>query len=727
MSTRTKNELLNAALAYAKRGWAVFPLEGKTPFENTHGHKDATTNAQKIKRWWKQHPKANIGIACSSKNGPIVLDQDGPDGKELLRAEIGNIPATLKARSGKKGIHYYFAPDGEPIKRTIKIQGKSLDLLGDGGYVVAPPSVHPETGRAYKWLRERDPVRLPKSIRNLIAKGRSKKGLSPRLPTIIREGSRDTWLTSAAGTMRRRGFEATTILDALRLENEQKCDPPLPDKEIVKIARNSEQWEPVPFDLTPEQLDDMTLADRFGEIERPNVRYVIEWKEWAWWDGTRWAREGEQEVERRIKDMIRGLARMIVNSDLKDPDEYFKKLKPYRNRQGRERILKDAREVLQIRVSDFDNNPWLLNVMNGTLDLKWEAGMKTWPRLKPHDPEDLITTIIPVDFNRKAQHAEWNGFLKVALRDNPDIDWNRAMDEAIRDDALIRYVRALVGYSLTGDVREDALPFVYGPTRSGKGTFVQTIRAMLGDYAVVIDFNTLLEKKYASGEGRHDITRLYRKRAAFASECPPEAQWNVAQVKNLTGGDEQRGREHYRKAFGFWPTHKVWAQANDRPGAYDPSDAIWTRLKCIPFDHTVPPEHRDEALRERLITEELSGILNWALEGCRDWQKYGLWALTPERVTRLLAEYRNEQAESDPVQRFLDEYCTIDRKKRWWTPAADIDMAFTSLWRDLGMRGSPPLAKLKGAMRLLKLQSKRKAWNGRRTRGWYGIKLNGPN
>lgn len=145
----TMNRLLQAALDYASRGWRVFPLQGKRPFPGTHGFKDATTDTLTIRRWWRQHPDANIGVVTGRISGIVVVDIDGPEGEAAL-AEFGPLPATPTARTGRGRHLYYSYPPDRTIRRHIRVR-PGLDVLGDGGYVVAPPSIHPETGRRYRW------------------------------------------------------------------------------------------------------------------------------------------------------------------------------------------------------------------------------------------------------------------------------------------------------------------------------------------------------------------------------------------------------------------------------------------------------------------------------------------------------------------------------------------------------------------------------------------------
>lgn len=229
-----RQKLLRAALRYAAQGWAVFPLQvgGKRPLPGSSGFKDASTNPKVIKRWWADEPY-NIGIRCDSETGPIVLDVDGPEGEAILPGL--KLPVTRMATSGRSGRrHFYFAPSGRRVGRKTKVR-PALDLLGDGGYVVAPPSIHPETGKPYRWLNDADLAVLPANVLKLTKKATAH---AAPLPDKITEGQRDELLTSLAGSARRRGASEDGILALLREENESRCHPPLDDKQLRKIARS---------------------------------------------------------------------------------------------------------------------------------------------------------------------------------------------------------------------------------------------------------------------------------------------------------------------------------------------------------------------------------------------------------------------------------------------------------------------------------------------------------
>ncbi len=228
------NPRLVAALAYAdKYGWKVFPLNGKQPWKGTHGYKDATTDPRRIRAWWKRWPSANVGIACDSTLGPIVVDIDGPTGTKFLKTL--KLPRTRTATTGTVSKrHLYFTPTagGCVIKRVIRPFGKdvALDILGDGGYVVAPPSVHPD-GPVYAWV---DPAAkilpLPPDVAAMLGGG-------------VPEGMRNSELASHLGRVRAQGADEAQLLDAARSFN-AKCDPPLSEAELRQTVKSILRYEP---------------------------------------------------------------------------------------------------------------------------------------------------------------------------------------------------------------------------------------------------------------------------------------------------------------------------------------------------------------------------------------------------------------------------------------------------------------------------------------------------
>jgi putative DNA primase/helicase len=146
---------------------------------------------------------------------------------------------------------------------------------------------------------------------------------------------------------------------------------------------------------------------------------------------------------------------------------------------------------------------------------------------------------------------------------------------------------------------------------------------LLGDYAVTTDFSTFVADRKSSV--RNDIARLHSARLVTAIEVGEGKRFAEELIKTLTGGDTVAARFLYREFFEFKPRFKVWLAANYKPEIRGTDYAIWRRIRLIPFTVTIPPEEQIPDLAEQL-KEELSGILNWALEGLRDWLANGLAA-----------------------------------------------------------------------------------------------------
>jgi len=271
----------------------------------------------------------------------------------------------------------------------------------------------------------------------------------------------------------------------------------------------------------------------------------------------------------------------------------------------------------------------ILNVLNGTLDLR--AG-----HLRPHQREDLITKLVQAGYDPAATCSRWEAFLDRIMAGNQN---------------LIDFLRRAVGYSLTGSIREQVLFMMYGTGANGKSTFLELIRALLGDYAQQADFNTFLLRHY---EGpRNDLARLMSARFVAATEAESGRPLAEVVVKQLTGGDTIAARFLRQEFFEYKPQFKLWLAANHKPVVRGTDNAIWRRIKLIPFTVTIPEPEQDRSLSSKL-KEELSGILAWAVGGCLEWQEHGLGE--PEEVRAATAAYRDDM---DILAEFLSECCIV--------------------------------------------------------------------
>lgn len=268
------------AIYYASRGFYVFPVnKEKHPLVDWDDL--CTRDEKQIRQWWdRQFKDAGIGIATGAKSGIVVLDVDpGKGGNESyinLLVEWGELPITAETITGGGGRHLIFVHPGTEIRNSASKIGKGLDIRGDGGYIVAPPSPH-ESGRRYEWAPGRKLSQTPLApmpgwlIRLLV--GPEQTDDTPRhiaaqpIDRRIESGARNQTLASLAGTMRRRGMSADAIFQALMVENSEKCSPPLSADEVMMIAKSVGRYEPTTppvFGENKEQIKGRDPLDAFG-------------------------------------------------------------------------------------------------------------------------------------------------------------------------------------------------------------------------------------------------------------------------------------------------------------------------------------------------------------------------------------------------------------------------------------------------------------------------------
>ncbi|MGE0554337.1 MAG: phage/plasmid primase, P4 family [Gemmatimonadales bacterium] len=350
--------------------------------------------------------------------------------------------------------------------------------------------------------------------------------------------------------------------------------------------------------------------------------------------------------------------------------------------------LAQSEPGVAIRATAFDSDPWLFNVENGTLDLRAKA-------LRPHDAADLITKLAPVAYDPTATCPQFLAFLDRVFSG---------------DGGLIGFLQRYVGYSLTGLTREHVLALLYGVGRNGKSTLLELLALLLGDYGARAEFGTFLLKRHNEGP-RNDLAALVGSRLVIGSEAGEEARWDEARVKEITGGDTITCRRLYSELFSYRPTFKVWLGTNNKPQIRSTGEAIWSRLRLIPFDVVIPEAERDPELLEKLAGE-LPGILAWAVAGCAAWQRDGLGQ--PPAVRSATAAYRDE---SDLVGPFLDQEC--EQAAQFSVPAGWLYKAFRE-WVE--RNGETPISQQAFGKRLSEKGFQRVRSTGGR-RMWHGLRL----
>jgi putative DNA primase/helicase len=638
------SEMLDAALSYIGHGFKIFPVKPDKKPLTPHGLKDATQIQAGVREYWARWPNAGIALVT---DGLMVLDFDAKNGglesKAAIEAKYGPLPRTRTHRTGGGGEHWiYRNPNGSDVRNTVTFAGyKGVDLRANGGYIVVPPSRHQSGGR-YEVIDESAIAPAPDWLVHLAARKRAKSPPTVSESWPIAEGQRNSTLTSLAGTMRRRGMTQEAIEAALLEVNRQQCSSPLPDQEVIGIARSIVRYDPEPLSKQPAaktgighfNFTDLGNAERLVNRYGGILHYCYERKRWLVWNGKVW----EWDAGNKVAALSKLAVRNIYHEAGDEPDE--KKRKEIASHATKSESdprltgminLAQSEHDIPVKVTDLDTNYWLFNCLNGTIDLR--SG-----RLLPHRKEDLITVLVPLDYNPNARCDIWMNFLERVTGNNNE---------------LIIYLQRAVGYSLTGDTRSQTMFFLYGLGSNGKSTFITTVRKLTGGYGAKANTSLFMAKDKNSGGPSEDLANLQGKRFVMASEIEDGRRLAVVLIKEMTGGEVIRADRKYEHEVEFQPVHKIWLVGNHKPIITDTTLSIWRRVKLIPFTVTIGNKEINPDLPSKLEAE-LPGILAWAVRGCLEWQKYGLQE--PKEVANATSDYRHEQ---DILGDFIDDYCLI--------------------------------------------------------------------
>ncbi len=664
LQARTRVSDALKLLALGLRPFPVNP-DTKKPLAGWGSLQDTPTTEEEVTRTFVAHPAAAIGLVTGHPGGLDVIDLDvDAEGNlpEWPRDPDLKLPTGLVIVTPRGGRHYAFAHvDG--VRNSAGALAPHVDVRGTGGYFVAVgPGREILLGSFEEALNTQAPPWLARALLGGAAG-------TPRAQAslIFDEGERNASLTRLAGVMRRQGMGVEAITAALSRENAARCSPPLPDKEVRAIAQSVGRYPPAD---SAYRCTDSGNSQRFVAQWKDRVRWCAPLNRWLVWDGSRWA---EDKTE-RLMDMAKRTARSIyVEAGATQDDARRSELGRWARlseQAGRlQAMVKLAKPDLAILPNALDADPMLLNCTNGTLDLRTGS-------LRAHAPEDLVTKLVPVEYDPEATCPRWEGFLERTFQGDPD---------------LIRFVQRAVGYTLTGSGKEQVLFLLYGTGANGKSTFLEALRALLGEYGRTSGSGTFLEKGRSGVP--NDIARLAGARLVTAQEVEGGARFAEAAVKQLTGSDTIQARFLYAEYFEFRPEFKLFLAANHKPVIRGTDHAIWRRIRLIPFSVTIPDAEQDKNLIEK-VKEELPGILTWAIRGCLDWQGCGLGSSAA--IASATGEYR---AESDILGGFLSECCVIGSEytasasdlytnyKAWAERNGEPVASQTAFGRQLGERG----------------------------------------
>lgn len=489
-----------------------------------------------------------------------------------------------------------------------------------------------------------------------------------------------------------------TAADVMRLANETPTMEFVADDKMTPTPEGKTDPIAAAAAGTPYEMTDLGNAERliawFGDV----IRWDVPRKVWRLWDGRRWKADTALKVlqysaasARRIRKEAGEAPSNNGQADL--AGELWKHALRSESREKLSACVEVAKSLSGIAVdaSAWDRDPMRFNCKNGTIDL--HTG-----ELKPHDKTDLITRLSPIAYDASAKCDRWETFLRESTGGNI---------------GLIDFLHRATGYTLTGKTIEEVLFLIFGVTASGKTTFLETLKFIMGEYATTIDPAMLCKSKYGGSTGGNatpELARLDGVRLAGGSEMEQGRELAEAVVKNITGGETITARHLYADIFQFVPQFKLWLALNHCPKASADDGAIWRRMLRINFDKSVPAEKRDKTLKPYLQNEGAQGVLAWAVQGCIKWQAEGLGV--PACVQESTEAYK---AESDPLANFFEDCVQLES---WaWTSNSDIHTAYKEHCDDNGVKF--PVSNKRISEHLQGLGCKPDKRGG--ARGWEGV------
>lgn len=721
MSEKT---LLQAALDYAACGLFVFPLKPGAKSPALKGwQQDSTTDADRITTWWTMNPTYNIGID-TGKSGLVVLDFDAANGKQglTIREEWRKnrtVPDTWLCKTPRGGLHEYFRGTGS-TKAGIY---PGVDVRGAGGLVAAPPSVF--DGKRYEW--QQAPGLYPladadSAVYTFLAPApdnfdRQARGPRYTVPDAILEGQRTSAMIQLAGSLIGKGLSPVAAEAAIREENELRCIPPLTEEELQREifpALRRDKWQASTAPYTNDLPVNMSLVEQLRVLDPANnkrygqddagaarlfvdtcggcCKYAADRRKWLFYDGSRWDADGENAVREKLKELAAALTIYGLHhiADEKRRSEFLKWAAKWQQFRQRDTILKDAASVAPVKFGDFDRDPLLLNCQNGTLDL-------STLELKPHNARDLLSHMANVTYDPAAQSPRWLRFIDEVTAGDKD---------------TAKYLQKVAGYGLTGQTHFECAFVFHGATaRNGKSTLLETIKTMLGTYAASAKAASFAKNDRAKGsDASPDIAGLLGVRFVIISEPPQGMEMNAALLKSMTGNDSISARRLYEGFFEYVPSFKLVFNSNHIPRISDMTVFEGDRLRLVPFTVHFGEDRRDPTLKAAFkAPENLSGVLNWALEGLRLLRAEGF--AMPSAVAAATTNYRRSQ---DKLLLFLEE--ETESGAGFEVPLVALHNAFGDWCRASGLQPAG-LPRFKEMLEERQIYTKKKRPNGAGRKG----------
>ena len=392
-----------------------------------------------------------------------------------------------------------------------------------------------------------------------------------------------------------------------------------------------------PVDSTGYSWDEAGMADLFAECYMQDTRFCPEMKSWLTYDDGRWVLDtASLLVAGKIKEFVRIMA--LYCGEIEDEDKrkaYMAFVMKMGDRRFRDRIMKDAADVMRINAAEFDSHPHLINCRNGTYDL--DRGL-----FREHDWKDFLTMQTSFEYTmQKIRCERWEQFIaEVTQGDRDKAD----------------FLQRALGYSILGTSKEECMFVLHGKTtRNGKSTLLDAVHHLLGDYATVAPVELICrsDRTKNAEAPTSTLASLKGRRFVTMAESDSAGRLDESAIKQFTGGEDLKARELYQSAFTFKPQFTLWLSCNDLPAVRDKSLFASDRIRIIEFNRHFTDEEQDKGLKDYFESEEaMPGIFAWLIQGYEKYRKEGLQM--PDTMRAVIRMYEKD---NDYVLQFLEERC----------------------------------------------------------------------
>src|SRR5271166_3807596 len=636
-TSKSKAEIMRG---YAKRlmdeGFKVLPIRpakrgiaksGKAPLTR-HGVHDATKNYSDFKLLAGSAQDFGIAVATGSASGVIIIDIDPRNGGKQtfaeLKGRLGRLPRTVTCLSGGDGRHFYFSLPASAMKMKGKL-GQGVDLLGEGRYAVAPPSLH-SSGKRYKWAenlgpKEQEIASLPRLWLQFIQDtDQPKPEQTADEADTIPEGSRNAELSRIAGKLRRAGLSETELFAVLLVTNNERCDPPLDKDEVAGIARSVSKY---PAGSEPRD-EGQKVAQALLEAEFSGglwLRYEADGHFWSWVNSN-WAVIPDKILQQKILT--------FVNSE-------------FPSNKSAKTLVGEVFGLLQILQARGDDSlhfasvpPNVVNVANFELWLHDDGTVEA----RRHDPATGMRHASAVKYDPAATCPEYDAAL------------SRIFERAEHPKTLVNFFNELLGYSI--QLRRDValIVLMIGRGSNGKTSLVRVMMELVG--ASFVHSGRVGELD----EARFGIGSLFGKLLFVDDDVRAGAKLPDGALKKISEAKLLTGEHKFKPAFSFVNRAFPVLLCNNLPSLADLSPGMMRRIHVLPFDRAFDEHEIDRGLFDRIIQKELSGVLNRALEG---WKRLKRRQRFP-RSTDMQRARHDLLAHANPLKGFIDECCEADPK-----------------------------------------------------------------